>query len=85
MLLRMLAALGHRGWCSVNATEATRRLTVLSLLETAARMEVRPGLVAAKYCHDCWETIAELETGCNCFEAARTLVLSAEHWLEVAA
>lgn len=62
--------------------EAARRLTLLSLLETAARLEVRTGLVAAKYCRDCWSVLAELEMGCDCLDAAQAMVLSAEHWLE---
>ena len=69
----------------MNPVEALRALTVLSLLETAARLEVRTGAVAAKYCRDTWACIAELECGCHSEEAAKALVSSAEHWLEGAA
>jgi hypothetical protein len=66
----------------MTTVEAARRLTVLSLLETAARLQVRVGVDAAKLARDCWCTIAELETGCPCIEAAQALIKSAEHWLE---
>lgn len=69
----------------MTVTEAARRLTLLSLLEAAARLQVRPGDIAAKLCRDCWSTIADLELGCECTEVANTLVLSAEHWLAGAA
>lgn len=58
---------------------------LLALMETAARMAARPGPVAATYCKNCWDTLAELELGGNCSEAARTLVSSADKWLASAA
>ncbi len=66
----------------MTTAEAARQLTVLSLLEAAARLEVRTGLIAAKYCRDCWSVLAELEMGCDCLDAAQAMVRSAEHWLE---
>jgi hypothetical protein len=69
----------------VTSTEAGRRLVLLSLLESAAQLQVRDGLVAAALCRDCWATIAELELGCHCEEAAYALIASAEHWMREAA
>lgn len=65
----------------MNAVEALRALTALELMETAARLEVRTGAVAAKFCRQCWDTLAEMENGSHCEESAHTLVLSAEKWM----
>ena len=63
------------------ATEATLALTVLALLEMAARVQVRPGPIAAAFSRDCWKCVADLEFHCDCLEAAQTLMSSAEKWL----
>lgn len=63
---------------------AVRRLVVQSLLDTAVLLQVRGGPVAEHWCRDCWQTIAELEQGCDCLESASSFVTSARTWLSAA-
>lgn len=65
----------------MTADDAVRALAALELFETAARLEVRPEAEAAKFCRQCWDTFALLESGSHCEESAHTLVLSAEKWM----
>ena len=60
---------------------AMQAALLLALMETAARLAICPGPVAASLQRDCWSTLADLELGCGCAEAAATLVSSAEKWL----
>ena len=66
----------------MTSTEAARKATIKELTSMLARLQPLSGEVAEHYRKDCWSCIAELELGCRCEEAAHTLVLSAEHWLE---
>lgn len=69
----------------MSTVEAIRRASVNELITVLGRLDVVPGKVAECYRRDCWSTLADLELGCRCEEAAHTLVLSAGHWLESAA
>jgi len=68
----------------MSTVEVVRRATVIELITVLGRLDVVPGDVAEHYRRDCWSTLADLELGCRCEEAAHTLVLSAEHWLSAA-
>jgi hypothetical protein len=69
----------------MTAPTATRRLVALDLMETAARLCVRGGPDAARWCRACWRQLAALESGCCCLADASDLVASARQWLETAA
>ena len=62
-----------------------QRNLLLALMVTAASLTAHSGPVAASMARDCWSCIADLELGCNCSEAAQTLVSSADKWLASAA
>ena len=68
----------------MSTAEAIRRSTVNELITMLGRLQAVPGVEAAHYSRDCWACIADLELGSHVEEAAHTLVLSAEHWLEAA-
>lgn len=65
----------------MTTAQAIRRSTVNELITILGRLDIVPGRVAECYRRDAWNTLADLELGCNCTEAAHTLVLSAEQWL----
>lgn len=64
--------------------EALRQAALNDLITMLGRLQAITD-TAAHYVRDVWSTIAELELGCHCEEAAHTLCLSAEHWFKDAA
>lgn len=66
----------------MTSTEAARKATIKELTSMLGRLQTLDGETAEHYRRDAWACIADLELGCRCEEAAHTLVLSAEHWLE---
>jgi hypothetical protein len=63
-------------------TEPTAAATVNELVSMADRLRPLSDPFAVKAARDCWNCVSDLWLGCHCEEAAHTLVLSAEHWLE---
>jgi len=66
-------------------TTPTAVAAVRELIATADLLQSFTDPFAVKAKRDCWSCVADLEFGSHCEEAAHTLVLSVEHWLERAA